>query len=344
MKSLRILFAAALISASCSDNDDREAPLGTYDGGILIVSEGNSQTGTITYASDDLQTLQHDIFSLVNPQQSVGGFVQSMFFDGNRAFIISNFANKITVVNRYTFAYMGTIDTGLYHPRYGVALDGKAYVTNMAGWETGADDYVAVINLSTLALESPIMLGNYAERIDADHGKVVVANGAFGAGDSITIIDAASGSVEEIAIGFSPNSIDIENGIVYAMANSATGESAIVKVPLNAPENASSLMCPPSVMYASNLVEEDGMLYFTAGRRIFKVSPSASSVSDVPLVDTQSTSMYIGYGFAVEDGRIYICEATEDFTSDGKVLVYGTNGQFISEIPAGVGPNSVYFN
>lgn len=343
MKLIKLTVVLALLLTSCTSNDESEIPLGNYDDGILILNEGNSQSGSITWVSNNLQTVQQDIFSLVNPQQLLGGFVQSIFFDGQRAFIISNFANKITVVNRYTFEYLGSIETGLYHPRYGVVYNGKAYVTNMAGWETDQDDFVAVINLSTFTPEAPIQLDSYAERIAVYDGKLIVANGAFGSGSSISIINLATSSIENIDIGISPNSLALVSDKLYVLGNYAGGTSALAKIPLDVPTTFELTELSSTILFAANLVEYSGMLYFTAGSKVYKM-PATGIIPNSPLFDTLSGSNYIGYGFAVNDDRIYICEATDDFTSDGKVLVYNTSGEFLAEIPAGLGPNSVYFN
>src|SRR6476620_1139069 len=110
MKKFKLFFyafGATILLASCDNDTTTETPLGDYDNGILVLNEGSADGGSITYISNDLATIQQDVFNVVNgTEQSIGGYVQSIFFEGNRAFIISNFSNKITVVNRYTFEYM----------------------------------------------------------------------------------------------------------------------------------------------------------------------------------------------------------------------------------------------
>ena len=93
-----ILFAAALAFISCSEDNSGDAPLGSYDNGILVLNEGGA--GSVSYISNDLGTVRQDIFTAVNEGQDIGQYTQSIFFDGARAFIISNGSNKITVVNR----------------------------------------------------------------------------------------------------------------------------------------------------------------------------------------------------------------------------------------------------
>lgn len=343
MKILKLLPVFVFAFASCESDESREAPLGSYDNGILVLSEGDMLSGSVTYVSDNLQTVQQNIFSLVNPSQSMGGFVQSMFFHGDRAFLISNFANKITVVNRYTFEYIATITTGLDHPRYGTVMGGKAYVTNQATWDSTADDFVRVIDLTNLSVGESLIVGDYAERIVSENGKLYVSNGAFGLGEGFTIIDAASGNTTKINTGISPNSLEIEDNHLFVLCSTIGGTGKIVKFNLNT-EAITEIPLPDTILTASNLDIEDDYMYFTAGGKVYKVPENATSVTDDPLFDTQNTSFYMGYGFAVEDGRVYITEAAADFVSDGSLYVYSTSGSFIKQIPTGVGPNGIYFN
>lgn len=338
-------LAGSLFFVSCSNDDDKTVePLGNYDNGVLVLNEGG--IGTVTYINDDLTTTQQDIFTVVNGDTNdLGAYTQSLFFDGDRAFIISNGSNKITVVNRYTFAYIGSITTGLTVPRYGVVYNGKAYVTNSNSFGSATDDFITVINLSDLSVEDPIAVNNQAERLVENDGKLYVSGGFYGAGSDITVIDAATKTITAtITVGESPNSLEVNNGVLYVLCGSWTGLSKIVKVSLT--DNTVSGEIPFAVTMgnAQNLDVDSGKLYFTVGAKIYKFNTNTTSVIDTPFIDTQSESDYIGYGFAVNDGKIYISEAAEDFTSDGKVFVYSTGSAQLANITVGLGPNGFYFN
>ncbi len=334
---------AAFLLFSCSD-DSAITPLGDYDNGILVLNEGGF--GTVTYISNDLQTVEQDVYAAVNGATAeIGQFTQHIFFSGNRAFIISGGSNKITVVNRYTFEHIDTVETGLSNPRYGVAHNGKAYVTNSADFMTTADDYIAVFDLESLEVEAPIAVNDIAERIIEENGKLYVMNGSFGSGSGITVINPATRQIETtINVGTAPNSLDEEDGFLYVLCASFAEPSRLVKINLSSNLVVSTLEMPEAMANAKNLDIEDGMAYFSVGSKVYKVALNATSITDTPLFDTQSTSAYIGYGFAVEDDRVYISEAREDFVSDGKIYIYSTAGTIIDEIPVGLGPNGFYFN
>ncbi|HRN99385.1 MAG TPA: hypothetical protein PLA69_08770 [Flavobacterium sp.] len=342
-KNLVALLLASAFLYSCADEEPVKA-LGSYDNGILVLNEGGF--GTVTYISDDLQTVEQDIYTAVNGASAeMGQYTQNIFFSGDRAFIISGGSNKITVVNRYTFEHLHTIETGLSNPRYGVAFNGKAYVTNSADFMTTADDYVAVIDLEMLEVEDPIAINDAAERIIEDDGKLYVTNGSFGSGSNITVINPSTKQVETtVAVGTAPNSLEEEDGILYVLCSSFSEPSRLVKVNPVTNTVISTIEMPASMSDAKNLDIEDGHVYFSVGAKVYKVPLNATAITDTPLFDTGSASAYIGYGFAVKDNRVYISEAREDFVSDGKVFIYSTSGAFIDEIPAGLGPNGFYFN
>ena len=175
------LSIAALFFASCTTEDDIQvAPsLGTYDKGVLVVNEGNfgQPNGSISFLSSDFSVFQNDIFATENPGESLGDVVQSMSFEGDKAFIVVNNSNVIKVVDRYSFKSIATITEGLNKPRYSVSSNGKLFVTN-SGNKT-----VSVYNLGTYALVATITIDRAVERIVAANNKIYVQNGAFGAGN-----------------------------------------------------------------------------------------------------------------------------------------------------------------
>src|SRR5690606_21132448 len=133
-----------------------------------------------------------------NTGQGAGSFLQSVFFDDEKAFIISNGSNKITVVDRYTFKYLGSIDTGLAVPRYGVVANGKAFVTNLNTFGSLTDDFVAVIDIDNYEVIQTIPMNALAERILRAGDKIFVGNGNYGSGASLTVIDAGTSEITDV--------------------------------------------------------------------------------------------------------------------------------------------------
>lgn len=335
------LVAGSLLFVSCNDDDNADNRVaGAYDNGVLVLNEGNSgpSSASVTFIGDN-GTVQQDIYRTVNPDApALGIYLQSIFFDGDKAFIVSGGSNQVTVVNRYTFEYIATVNTDFNNPRYGTVENGKAYVTNSAGWETGTDDYITVINLNDYST-SKIALNRTTEKIISENGKLYISNGYYGDGTTVTVYNPATNSSEAvIEIGDAVEAIAEEEGVLYVL-----GATKLKRVNLATNQVNGSTDLPAGVS-AKNLVIEDHKLYFTSNTSVYAMSLNANTVPTQPLFTYESTSDYGGmYGFNVEDDKIYVAEGG-NFSADSEVYTYSLSGQLLQTISVGVGPNGFYFN
>lgn len=85
IKMAVITALTALFFTSCSNDETTtpvELPLGSYDNGALILNQGNFGTpnSTLSYVSNDLGKFQHDIFEIVNPDETLGDTGQDLGF------------------------------------------------------------------------------------------------------------------------------------------------------------------------------------------------------------------------------------------------------------------------
>jgi hypothetical protein len=346
------LFLVALSSTfflvSCSKDELPSFPsTGDYDDGFFVVNEGNATAGSVSFVKSDFSEVANQIFAAENPSESgLGGYVQSIFFDGEKAYIISG-SNKITVVNRNTFKVLGRIESGLSNPRHGVVVNGKAYVTNSKtfSYENAAtgntDDYIAVINLSTLQVESTIEMNALADRILFLNNKIYVTSTLYNEGNSLKIINPTTNTIEKtLVFGNSPNSLEANSGKLYVLCSSYTADSELVTVDLTTDEIENTVVLPATLGNALNLNVENSQVYFTVGSQVFASPLNATTISDVPAFTSTATTLY---GFTVKNSAIYITDA-KNYVSDGQVYVYSTTGNLIYQINVGLNPNGVYFN
>lgn len=346
------LFLAALVSisvfVSCSKEDDVIVDLGDYNQGVLVLNEGGSGQGSVSYISNDLAGFTQDVYGTVNPGDLFGKYVQSIFFDGDRAYIIAGGSNKINVVNRHTFKLIAKIESGLVNPRYGVVKDGKAYVTNAntysyANPTTGnTDDYVAVINLTTNLVESKIELNATANRILLENGKLYITEPYNN--DKVLVVNPATKTLEApINVGSDSDTMEAKDGILYVLRSPYGGPSQLVKVKLT-DKTFSAINFPASLNDAKNLDIEGNKIYYTVGTSVYAMDVTASSASTTAILSYTSTSQWGKmYGFAVKNGHIFIADGG-DFTANSKAYVYSLSGTLQKELTVGVGPNGFYFN
>lgn len=339
---------ASIFLASCSDdNDSGQKPLGDYENGFFVLNEGNSNpsTASVTFIGDN-GAIEQNVFGNVNPGEiGMGSYLQSMFFAGDKAFIISGSANKVTVVDRYTFKYLASVTTNLENPRYGALVNGKIYITNYADYSTGADDFLTVVdpvNYST----TKILLENWSEKVLEYNGKLYIANGYYGNGNSVTVFNTSTGTNEkEIDLGSSnsPNSLEVKEGILYVLTSNASGAGKIHRINPNTNEVASSVTIPTEINNPKQLDIENDKIYFTAGTSVYNLGINATSVSTTPVMTYNSTSAWGQmYGFKIHDGKIYIADGG-DFASDSVIYQYSVAGGLLNTYTVGVGPNGFYF-
>jgi hypothetical protein len=337
-----VIAISALVIISCSSDDDNPQPVipdGDYFNGVLILNEGGSAGGSVSFLGADQQEVVNDIFADANDGERPGLFLQSIFFDDEKAHIISNGSNIISVVNRYTFELLGTVDSGLSVPRYGTVLNGKAYVTNLAEFNTDQDDYVAIVDLETLEIEETVIVGGAAEYIVSSGGEIYIQNASFGNGNTISKLNPMSNTITEtLEVGEGLNSMQIYNQKLYALDSEGVKQIDLatftVETEINKPEALASV---------SNLRIENDQLFYTSGTAAFTTSISSSELSSEAIFDYGSDSPFGSfYGFEVNEGQVYVGDAA-DFASNGSVFIYSLEGQLVKEFSVGLAPNSFYF-
>lgn len=330
--SLAILFALT----SCDDSDDpAPVPKGDFDFGYLISNEGNFGTpnGSVTFIDSELMQETNEVFQTVNGRE-LGDVIQSMSFDDDYAFIVANNSNKVEVVNRYSFENIATITDSLKQPRYAVVENDKLYVTNAISKSVEVFSDTSFAHLTTIAI------GKTVEEIEEDNDFIYVMNAAYGSGNTITVIDSNTDTVvKDITVGDGLNSIEIEDGILYALH-----KTGITKTSTSTNEIIGEISFEGGLDRAKHLEVEDGFIYFISGAKIFKYNKDVTSLANAELIDTQLTGGFgLGYGFGVVDNKIFYMDA-KGFTENSEVTVYDFDGNLLKTFDAGIGANGVYDN
>ncbi|WP_037314570.1 YncE family protein [Salegentibacter sp. Hel_I_6] len=343
-KLLSLAILSGLFLNSCSNDDDivdpvEPQPEGTYTDGFFVLNEGSSGGGNVSFVNNDLQNIEQEIFQTVNNGEDVGLYTQSIFFNDEHAFIISNGSNLISVVDRYTFELIGKIENNLNIPMYGAVENGKAYVTNLASFDTDTDDFVAVINLETLEVEETIVMNATAEYIMEKDGLLYVKNASYGTGNQISVINPTTNSIEntyETNTGLSD--FDVQDGFIYALST-----SKLEKIDIASAEIVSYIEFAEG--NAGKMDIEDEIIYYTIGSAVYRIEVNDLEAAEDPILDYNVDSSYAVYGFEVEEGNIYMAEAHPSFTANGTIRVYTLNGDLSAEFDSGgIGPNGFYFN
>lgn len=359
-KLVLVTLASALFFVSCTNDDNEDVPLGSYDNGFLILNQGGfgHNDASVSYVSSDFAIAQNDIFSVVNPSITLGDTGQDVGFNGEYAYIVLNGSNKIQIVNRYTMKNVGSINSGLKNPRYITFANGKGYVTNWGDGGVATDDYVAVIDLSANKVSSSIPVIEGPERIVENAGKLYVAHkGGYSYGNKISIIDAKTNNVSTtITVGDVPDNLIVKDGTLwvacagnpsYVSSPSVETASQIVKVNLSTNTVSGTIAYSDATKHLSNLVLDGNDAYYTIDADIYKMSTTAESLPTTPAFSTTAQGVYGVYSFAVHRNHIYVGDAG-NYKNNGKVYVYALTSPSVGALEktfeVGVIPAGFYFN
>lgn len=335
-----IAFAIGVTFTSCTNDNDVEiiTPLGAYENGIIISEEGNfsNGNGAVTFVSNDLTTVENNIFNNVNGN-TLGNTVQSMAFNGDKAYIIVNGSSEIEVVNRYTFESIATITSdSMVNPRYMTISNDKGYVTNWGDFSDTTDDKVLVIDLELNSVINAISTNYLPEEIISSDDRVYVTTGIFGFGNQVDVINSITDTmVTSVTVGNSPNSIQFDSeGDIWVL----TSENL---VEINKDDNTAIQTldfdgtAEPSKLYYSNQ-----FFYYHFNASIFKISETATSLPTEILFDVANL-----YDMSVRENQLFAIDHN-GYSGEGsflKIIDLDTNTE-IESIDLGPFGGEVYFN
>ncbi|MHA6246561.1 YncE family protein [Pontibacter sp. CAU 1760] len=360
----RSLLAAAFFLSGAfgftSCDDDKEiAPSvtparGPYDQkGVFILNEGNFGTpnGSISFLSDSAnKAVENNISQKANNDRLLGDVVMDLDFVGDRAYIVANNSNKLEVVNAYTFKTEGIVD--LQQPRYfAVASPDKAYVSEWVQY--GQTGQVSVINLNTLQVVKTIAVGPQPEELLVVNGKLYVT---ISGADVVTVINVTTDAIEQqiqVTDGPAELETDQKNKLwVLAKGKTVYNPDWTVNTTASTPGalvaiNTANNMVLNTMTFGSNEVSpgnlaitaDGGNLYYNFQDATYTQSASSTSLATTPLL---ARSFY-GLGIDPDNGYLYGSD-TNNFSGDGKVLIYQPDGTKVKEITVGIAPNGFVFN
>lgn len=345
-KVLAVLIFGAIAFASCT-NDSPNLPRGDYEGGVLISGEGGGAgTGSVSFVSDDFETVENLIYKKVNSSE-LSVYLQSMAFDTDRAFIVVDNQNTVTVVDRYSFVKETTITEELATPRYMTIADNKGYVTN---WGTSGA-YVAVYDLTSYEFIKKISIGSGPERIIERNGELYVSHkGGYGSNNIISVIDIATDNVVEITVSDKPDEIFFNNNgqlvvlsegaVVYDASWNVIGNTLGSITSINVSNNSIVSQLDFAIgEHPSFMVLENNTIYYTVGNNIYAINIDATSLSTTEIVTAEG---YL-YGIEVEDNSLFTLNAS--FTDLSTLNVFDITTKVKTQTKAvALGASKIYFN
>jgi len=344
------LFAAALTFTSCTDDEGvnfQPVPLGAYQNGILVTSEGNFSQGNalVSFISNDFSSIENGVFNNIN-NTPLGDTAQSISFYNEFAYIVLHGSDKVEVVKRYTFETVTTINTGFSNPRHMAFANGKAYVTNWGDGLDANDDFVAVIDLATNTVTSTITVGEGPEQIISLNNTLYISHkGGWSQGNIVSLINTTDNSVTTLNVGDRPDEmvLDSSNNIwllCEGRPSYAAPETAGKLIKINTTDNTiiNTIDFASTTDHPDELVFENGNLYYAMDDFIYKMEETATTLPTVSIINTAT------YTMAIKDGKLFTTDPV-NYSDPGTLKVFDlSDNSEIQSITVGVNPGGIYFN
>lgn len=333
-KILKVVFTTALFNLSFSQ----------YANGYIVANEGNFGTpnAEISYINEN-NVITNNVYATANGGAQLGDVLQSIYFEGNRSFLVVNNSNKITVANRTTFVKVTDITDNIIQPRYTTVANGKIYTTNAGNSSSGT--YVSVHNATTFAFIKKIPLSQNGEEILTVNGKVYVMKSYFGGGNSIEIIDPATDTITtEIVLSAGLQSIKASGSNIYAFCSNDSG-STVFKINTTTNTIEKSLYTTAvQYQYAYKFTVDGNNIYIANGLNVYSLTTDLTAFNTTPLFTVAASQGWDEfYGLSAIDGKIFQGNAN-GFTGGSILNVYNANGTFNKTYTATMGVNGVYKN
>ncbi len=300
----------------------------TYGSGIFVVNQGNRDvaSGTISFYQRDCQQSVNTIYQKVNTTTRLGNDLQGMVIIGEKAFILSNQSNALTVVNTDDFSHLGVVE-GFENPKGILAInDNKIYVSQWGN--DGLTGSIAVVDVNSLSIVKSIpSRSGPGKMIQIGPAVYLTNSGGFAVDSVITKIDATSDLVLK-TIAVSPNPVDLvqdKNGAIWTLCAGVLNDFQNPNNPINVQgklvkiENDQSTLSLPLTAGARNLVidKTQDHLYFVNNNWTFEHPINSNSISLSPYFSASFTA----YGIDPVTGYLLAANAF-DFKEKGEVVLF----------------------
>jgi hypothetical protein len=343
MKNATILLTFCLSVSSCIKIQDFQT--GSIEScltgnGVFIVNEGNFRwgNGSLSYFSYDSAKIYNDVFLNINGWP-LGDVPNSMAIHGDKAYIVVNNSGKIEVVKRNTLEAIATIN-GLISPRNISFVSGnKAYVTSIYS------DSVAIIDLTVNSISGYINIRRSSEAITVNGSKTFISNW-MGGNEIIVINNINDKVIDSIEVGAEPESMVIDRyNMLWVLCNGGwTRQNYAELVVINTYDDQikNRFVFPTKQASPSSLQidgNEETLYYLENGVR--QMSIYSDALPESPLI-SESGAWFYKIGINPVNSDIFITDAV-DYTQDGNLLIYKSDGTFVSAQKAGIIPGMICF-
>jgi len=324
-----LIITAFILIAACARDEKNNEPVESSNDALWLVNEGNFLNGNaslFTYNPVNMK-LEAEVFSRVN-DRPLGDVFQSIFFDGDRAYLVINNSGKIEVVNKSNYQSITTIDE-LPSPRYIAKANNKLFVSNFT---LGSESEISVIENDAVVARIPTE--GWTEGITAIGNYVYACNSSTG---NLLKISAETYDIEdrlELEEGISDIVYNGTELLVFALNND---DFTCYKVSPESFQQTESLSYSGSYAYSGISWKENYDTFYVAMENGIVKFPANGSFEPETIINSSRNF----YNLSYIDDNIYVSDA-KDYARRGVVLRYNLEGKIIDSFQAGIIPSELY--
>ena len=345
--NLLVLLLLLFVAACHKDNPPPEPNPDELGKGIFIVNEGNFNSGnaSLTYYETETKKTMNQLFYKQN-SAPLGDVAQSITIHGERAYIVVNNSGIIYVINRKTAKYEGKI-TNLVSPRHLTFIDNtKAYVSDLSSSK------LTIINPQDFTILGQIEMGRTSEQMLKIGDEVFVANWSdynqSAINNQVMIVNSKQDVlIDSITVGIEPNSMVIDkNGMLWVLCSGGfenAEKPSLWQINPIEQKVLQTIEFPDinSSPTALEINKEGDKLYFI-NSSVFRMLINETQIPAEPFIQGVAE---LPYSISVDKqyDEIFITDAL-DYTRDGYVYRFNSEGQILDTIVAGIIPGGIGFN
>lgn len=347
-------FAGFLFLSSCvkdKPEDPKVNPPGKLERKVFIANEGSLGNGNASLSVYDLEkdSIYNKVYFQKN-NEGVGDVLESLLSVDEHLFLAVNNSDKITVIDKNTFALVANIPVN--KPRQMLLVEeNKLYVSSLFYPEINIIDPKTFQKTGKISVDFPNTEGLLYHK-----GKVYAANWDTACNYIYEIDPVINKITHRIPIaGSAPLAILLDkNQKLWVLSGNAQKEKKAVLTQLD-PESRSiikSFSFPQNaeIIKPAWNPTKDTLYYLgvnydggTANNGVYRMSISAEQLPTQAFIAAQPLQYFWGLGIDSVKNQIYIGDP-KGFIQNGEVRIYSTEGSLLKKFNTNLGPGYFLFD
>ena len=311
---------------------------------LYFLNSGNMGNNNATLTMYDPETGESDPdYFMTQNGRGLGDTAQDIIVYGEKMYISVYGESTIEVTDLRAKSIKQIRTEG--QPRYMVADGGKVYVTYYNG-------YVARLDTASLEVEATVPVGRNPEQLAIANNKIYVANSggmdastSVGYDNTVSVIDIPSfAETKKLDVVLNPGRVQVDDqGYVYVVSIGNYGDipNTLQRIDSRTDEVSVLEACPN----ATEMAYLDGVLYtyYSQYDAYWNTTITFTSYNTT----TGATESWIKDGttiaqpYSISAAGINIYVAESDYTNNGDVYGFGTDGKLLITTEAGLNPMKV---